>query len=482
MSELSYVDAEEIAEACKSADYFDGSSSNSRNQPLHECHYIDNAVGRRPENLPAELLVEAMTYIVDGDTDASWWQSISLVSRYWHGVAREAAVLWSSPWASYNPKLFRAAIERSRTFPLDVNIAGPFSWCLAALDAVRPHADRVWRLAFGPGPEQSENIPLPDIIDMSYLDFEVPNLTDLHLDLQHFAEQTPFVITHSRYPRLRDLTLEAATTPCDKEAYAALTNLTLLDQHHIEGFEQTLEDFAAMLRACTHLQYLHIEESGPDGRNDHELMMRPTDPRTTVRLSRLRVLGLRDEDKNTALILKHITFPRRTCIYITMIHEEHLPSGNMQGFCVTPSVEKVLSKVEVIRVVTWPSFRIRIELQPSIDKKFEWDSCEQRSCIGLDLEGPSADGELDICWSVMALTTNPQKLAAAPLKCLIIQGRYWDTHWRRFLMAFPSLEEIRIEDYERLHREFYEALTVRDPRTGGWSRSSGGETWCVCMS
>ncbi|KAH9938130.1 uncharacterized protein B0H18DRAFT_1205420 [Fomitopsis serialis] len=469
MSELSYVDAEEIASACKSAD-FGQSQTNSRYRPT-ACYYANDEVVHKVD-LPAELLANIISYIAEEDKEGFWWKSISRVSRYWHEVAREAACLWTTPYACYGPNLFRAAMERSRNLPLTVHIVGPHSWCLAALEAVRPHAHRVQSLFFFPGYRHFANSPPSGVLDMSCLEFDVPNLTALWINLKYFTEQTPFIITHSRYPHLCELTLERATTPCDPEAYASLTRLTLLDQHDIEGFEETLEDFSAMLRACTNLQFLCLEESGPDVRDDADQRVRPADPQTTPRLPHLRSLWLRDDEKNTAFFMRHLAFPPTTCIYLTMMFSGSLPSQELEGFYVSPSVEGVISQIEVIRVVANLDLRIRVEFLPNWEarKTFEWGSVDEPSCIAFEHEGRETGGSLEVEWCIWAFTQSARmKFVAAPLRYLIIAGEFWDATgsltWKRLFDVFPSIEVIQIEDYERQDRTIYRSLSMIDPRT-----------------
>ncbi|KZT71536.1 hypothetical protein DAEQUDRAFT_724053 [Daedalea quercina L-15889] len=393
----------------------------------------------------------------ENDRSAFWWRSISLVSSYWHGVARQAATLWTTPWASYGPRLFRAALERSRMLPLQVNILGPYSWCIEALLAVKPHANRIRSLSFCPKKEKYEGGSMPGIVDMSYLEFDVPNLTALHIVMRHFPEQTPFVITKSRYPRLCELTLECATTPCDQETYAELTHLTLLDQHDIPGFNMSLADFVALLRACRKLRELHIEESGPNPWKDRELALRRHNPENVVRFRRLRMLGLRDYNTNTAFMLRHIAFPRTACVYVTTVFDDSLPPPGFPGFVATPSIERLVFEVDVLKVTTDIDSRMHLELYPK-GTDFRWDYCDAQSCLGIELEGKQDTvGSMDVEWCVWDLTANAGRMfPGAQLKCLFITGQYWDATgvtWAHLFEAFPMLETIGIEEYN--HDEFY---------------------------
>ena len=172
-------------------------------------------------------MINIITQIQDGDRTARWWRSVSLVCAYWHIVARDAAILWTTPWASYGPKLFRTAMDGSGDFPLDAMISGPLRWCLECLVIVQPHADRIRSLSFGP---EHEDLTLALVLEPACMDFETRNLTTLHINFKSIEFRTPLTITKERYPRLRDLTFECGMASCDDETYASLTCLALLEE------------------------------------------------------------------------------------------------------------------------------------------------------------------------------------------------------------------------------------------------------------
>ncbi|RDX45394.1 hypothetical protein OH76DRAFT_1486398 [Lentinus brumalis] len=203
--------------------------------------------------LPNEIVFNILALYEQSDEDLRRvparmaWMRIMSFCRHWHSIACGTPLLWSVIEASGdNVAWLDLCLARSVTTPLRITLLTPSDELLKSVAAQTPRIKSLTICDFkAPGSLSflHELMPLLEELDLSAND---PDVAAGFFDVG---------MTTSNYPLLRDLSIEAIDSiPRNVEIYAGLRELSL---HHCAN-DITMDEFCAILSACTHLETLSL--------------------------------------------------------------------------------------------------------------------------------------------------------------------------------------------------------------------------------
>ncbi|KAH9943765.1 hypothetical protein B0H21DRAFT_478074 [Amylocystis lapponica] len=394
--------------------------------------------------LPAELLGEIFSYYQGLQYPRNAWIIVTHICTYWRIVARSTPRLWSVIYVGRDLARLHAYLQYSQNVPLDISFHRDVPDRPAVMDAIIPHASRIFSMDIS---HAAVHKMLP------HLDFCMPALESLSMRLlpdnvsdEDGENGVPwwtycFTRTANQFPRLCTLSLTAVDIPLTSQVFTSLVHLDLRYVH--PKVRSSMNVFLDVLDRCPGLETLTLHNSAPPIGEPH--------PLRRSSLTQLRAIDVLDKSTNISYLLNHLVIPSKAYMQFEIIFSPVsflMQQRRMLSTTFPPDkrfIEPFGELRNVLLILTSPFMKIVASATPDdvrVDNRkaflfFPNASNLSSSSIYEDV------GEL---------------FAASPVSSLEVRGdmRSPSAHqWRTLFAGFPCLEHLRVSADVSPHELIY---------------------------
>ncbi|KAK7691382.1 hypothetical protein QCA50_004781 [Cerrena zonata] len=416
--------------------------------------------------LADELLTDIFLYVRAVESETSYthrtsrrWMRLSWVCRRWRNVALRSQLLWSKVEAS-NIELAEMFLQRSGTAPASFQLSPMFGPIESErtrryIDMIAQHANHIAELDIAMHDPDVMKVFIDEIGSFSYS--RLLKLSLLLPDKQIIANPLPEV----RFYRsgldvyLREFKLHRISFPWTPFSGTQLRRLILQNPDNHTCSCPSASEFVDVLEGCPQLEAIRLHWQGPT--LSPHLDMYP-EPSRTVKLDRLRNIGIFNEPLVIAYILAHLDFPSST--KIELFCEIDFQSSGVDKILPRGNKLEVLSVLESITFemadgfgagVNWPFFTEIISIK-----------CDGDQQGGIDiLFRPK--GLLSLYDLIpMVFRSSPTLFPLSPIKSMKVLSRYTmltTEDWRTVLSFYSRTLENLTLNHE--HSDSVESAILR---------------------
>ncbi|KAG8969007.1 hypothetical protein FRC03_004974 [Tulasnella sp. 419] len=209
---------------------------------------------RSPANLlPSDVLADVFLSIYEESAFQDRFRVVTVlaaVSSWWRSVAISDARLWVCLADTFDPKINRLMLERSKQASLCLSVSKPSGECEDFLDLVAPQMSR-WR-------EFETAIVLPSAVAFKHLQHaRLPKLERLVIAYDADLD-SPAISLNIYAPILRELVFRLSPFPLPLQPglHSKLSDILFYD--HIKTSPFTLDHYGLILASAPHLRRIHI--------------------------------------------------------------------------------------------------------------------------------------------------------------------------------------------------------------------------------
>ena len=421
-----------------------------------------------PQKLPAEILVQILRCAF-GHDDRKWMVKVAGVCRHWKDVIIGTPLLWTNIDLPMNQQYMELFLARSQEANLHIRV--PFQEphkspdLSAILSALAPHHPRISQVNINMG------MPSPFFqraVLRQLMEASLPALTSLSIDT---SMDDTLQLSNSRMPNIRKLKLGGFNLQWASWPLPGLTSLHLIDVTRSRGSDQVpreidISSILDVLEACNSLEIFKYEGMLASARTLASHWSSVSDKRV-VSLPCVQDFSLVMPVDHAAVILAHVTFPRKARISIRVGRFAYEPGAPLNASLLTTVLPSDATRLPIIadaRHITVWLVGIRLSVWVDEDARSwgynpledEYEPDPPTLSLGFAATMPGTENDmfhnvvLELCSifpsSVESLIIN------GPVHLLDVES------WGRILAAFPLLQYLELYSTLRGLEDFVPVL------------------------